>query len=289
MNSWKIISPAVVLVALSLVPLPANAGQRRGGGGSRSGGGGGSRSGSAPRTSSSPRSFSSPRTFSGGRTFSSPRSFGPSRGYSSFGPSRGYIGSRAIGPRFGGFGYRSFSRPYYSFRSRFSLGFGLFVGYPIAFPYYYDYGYPYAYGYPYPSYSYGYRYPYYSSYPYPYSYYPDPVYSAPRYPTSAYRYGSTYPNDPQQAPSQGSVGVTPGSGQQDFGGVSFNITPGDAQVYVDGEYAGVVSNFSPTSLPLTLAPGRHHIEIRANGYQTMTFDSDVTRGQVIPYQGSMQR
>jgi hypothetical protein len=85
------------------------------------------------------------------------------------------------------------------------------------------------------------------------------------------------------------VGVTPGSGQQDFGGVSFDITPSDAEVYVDGEYGGVVGNFTPTSQPLALTPGRHHFEIRANGYQTMTFDTDVTRGQVIPYHGSMQR
>jgi hypothetical protein len=115
------------------------------------------------------------------------------------------------------------------------------------------------------------------------------VYSAPRYPAPAYRYSSAYPNDPRQAPPQGSVGVAPGPGQQESGGVSFNISPSDAQVYVDGQYAGVVSDFSPTSQPLTLTPGRHQLEIRASGYQTMTFDADITRGQVIPYQGSMQR
>jgi hypothetical protein len=40
---------------------------------------------------------------------------------------------------------------------------------------------------------------------------------------------------------------------------------------------------------LTLTAGRHHVEIRAAGYQTMTFETDVTAGQVIPYQGTMQR
>ena len=38
-----------------------------------------------------------------------------------------------------------------------------------------------------------------------------------------------------------------------------------------------------------LIPGRHHIEIRASGHRAMTFDADVTSGQVIPYQGTMQR
>ena len=41
--------------------------------------------------------------------------------------------------------------------------------------------------------------------------------------------------------------------------------------------------------PLTLTPGRHRIEVRASGYQTMAFDADVTPGQVIPYQGTLQR
>ena len=53
--------------------------------------------------------------------------------------------------------FRSVSRPYYAFRPRVSVGFGLYVGYPVAFPYYgyaygnpYRYGNPYGYGYPYP-------------------------------------------------------------------------------------------------------------------------------------------
>ena len=35
--------------------------------------------------------------------------------------------------------------------------------------------------------------------------------------------------------------------------------------------------------------GRHHIEVRASGYQTMSFDVDIIAGQVIPYQGTMER
>jgi hypothetical protein len=50
-----------------------------------------------------------------------------------------------------------------------------------------------------------------------------------------------------------------------------------------------VRNFSATKEPLTLTPGRQSIEVRAAGYRTMVFDADVTPGQVIPYQGSMQR
>ena len=71
-------------------------------------------------------------------------------------------------------------------------------------------------------------------------------------------------------------------------GVSFEITPVDADVFVDGTYAGRVSNFGPRSQPLSVTPGRHLIEIRRQGYQTLSFDADVVAGQVIPYEGTMQ-
>jgi hypothetical protein len=70
--------------------------------------------------------------------------------------------------------------------------------------------------------------------------------------------------------------------------VSFELTPDTAEVYVDGQYMGTVSTFSPTARPLTLDAGRHHVQIRAQGYQTMEFDADITTGQVIPYRGTMQ-
>jgi hypothetical protein len=70
--------------------------------------------------------------------------------------------------------------------------------------------------------------------------------------------------------------------------VSFDITPATAEVFIDNKYVGKVSELGPTVQPLALAPGRHHIEIRAVGYQTMVIDTDIIEGQVIPYQGTMQ-
>jgi hypothetical protein len=151
------------------------------------------------------------------------------------------------------------------FRPRVSLGFGLWVGFPIAYPAYLGYYYPYYAPYPYPVYA-----------PYPYPAYPEypATYPPPAYPPAVY-------------PS-GSVGVQPGV-QTNTGGVSFEITPATAEVWVDGAYVGTVGQFTPTSQPLGLTPGRHHIEIRAPGYQTMVLDADIVPGQVIPYQGAMQR
>jgi hypothetical protein len=144
---------------------------------------------------------------------------------------------------------RPFYRPYYSFRPRTSLGFGLWVGYPVFYPYYYHY--PYQSPAPYPA-------------PAPY---PDPSFDP--------AYG--YPSD--------SVNVMPNNA----GGLSFDIFPNTAAVYVDGQYAGTAADFSPTMPPLALTPGRHYIDIRAVGFEPIVFDVDVLVGQVIPYQGTMRR
>jgi hypothetical protein len=81
------------------------------------------------------------------------------------------------------------------------------------------------------------------------------------------------------------VTVTPGSTA--YGGLSFEVTPADAEVHVDGALAGTVDEFSPTGQPLTLTPGVHTIEIRAPGHRTMIFDVTITAGQVIPYRGAL--
>ena len=191
--------------------------------------------------------------------------------------------------RGGGFiGGGSFYRPYYSFRPRLSLGFGLWMGYPVAYPYYYDYPYGYAYPYPPDPYAYGYAAP---SYGYPAQPYAPPnqssAYPPSNYPPSANPdngpYGQAYPAQPP------AVGVQRGGQQSAPGGISFEITPDTAAVFVDGTYVGTAGNFGPTSQPLGLIVGRHHIEIRASGYRTMTFDADVRAGQVIPYQGTLQQ
>ena len=178
-------------------------------------------------------------------------------------------GSRVYGSRYyGGGRYWNvapirYYHPYYSFRPYFSLGFGLWAGYPVSWAYpYYD--------------------PYYdpSAYPDPY---PDP-YSDP-YPATG---GPGYSVAPP-------VNVTPntqneaGLDQGNLGGMSFEISPSDAQIFIDGNPVGTVGQFTPSSQPLGVPAGRHHIEIRQSGYKTMSFDVDIVAGQVIPYQGQMER
>jgi hypothetical protein len=74
-----------------------------------------------------------------------------------------------------------------------------------------------------------------------------------------------------------------------MGGLSFQISPGDAQVFVDGRPVGTAGQFTPTTQPLGLPAGRHQIEVRASGYRTMSFEVNIVAGQVIPYQGTLER
>ena len=136
------------------------------------------------------------------------------------------VGRPYFGDRYAGRSY--YYRPYYAFRPRLSLGFGLWVGYPV----YYPYG----------------------------------------------LYVSRYD----------AAGIAPAV-NVGLGGISFEISPASASVFADGYFAGRVSDFAPTMAPLGLAPGRHHVEIREPGFDTMAFDVDVVAGQVLPFQGVMDR
>jgi len=274
----------VFAACLALSATPALAQSRRGG---RAQGRDSGRAVAAPRAEA-PRTGSRPvapptRSYDQGRYGQgravprpnvrvAPRVIAPAPRY--YGPStysRGYYGSRGyyVGPRYSYRPYtrvivpvRPYYRPYYAFRPHFSIGFGIFLGYPVPYPYYF--GAP-TYVYPYPP-----SYPSYPSYP-PYGYdpnYPPAPYGAPSYGTS-----TPYPTAPQQGT---------------YGGVSFEITPDDAAIYVDGTYVGVVRDFSPTHQPLTLTTGPHHIELQAQGCAPLTFDVTIVAGQVMPYRGALQ-
>jgi hypothetical protein len=82
---------------------------------------------------------------------------------------------------------------------------------------------------------------------------------------------------------RGYYGVAPGVRQ--YGGLSFDIQPADADLFVDGEYVGSVGTFTPYGEPLTLWPGVHRIAVVRDGFRTMEWEIAVQPGQVIPYRG----
>jgi hypothetical protein len=171
--------------------------------------------------------------------------------------SRYYGGGRYWGGHYWNVAPFHYFRPYYTFHPYFNLGFGLWAGYsvPWAYPYYYPYSYP---------------------YPYPYS-------------SAVPGYSVTPPVtvEPNTSAEPETAGVQPD--QSNLGGMSFEITPSDAQVFVDGNYVGTVGQFTPSSQPLGVPSGHHRVEVRLNGYKTIAFDADIVAGQVIPYQGQMER
>ena len=275
MVSAKLLLTVGLALALSVGSTPAFA-QRHGDGGGHSRGTA-VRGGSARGFGGGPRA-ASPRAVSPSRSFGSPPREVAPRGYAAGAP-RAYSSVRSGAVVRGAYAYPAyryvaparFYRPYYTFRPRLSIGFGLWVGYPVAYAAsYYDPWYsPYGTAYPYP-----YVYPY--SYPYGY---PAPAYPPASYPLPAAPVPSYGP--------RGTVGVQPAD--DSTGGLSFEITPASAEVTVDGTVVGTVGQFTSTSQPLGLPTGRHRIEIRAVGYRTTSFDVDILAGQVIPYQGSLER
>ena len=146
-----------------------------------------------------------------------------------------------------------FFHPYYTFQPLLSLGFGLWAGYPVAYPY---------------------------SFYYPF-YRPD-IYGSP-YDDAPYSPAAAYP------PAVTSSLEAQPSSDANMGGVSFDITPGTAELFVDDTLVGTVGQFTPTTQPLGLEAGHHRVEVRAPGYQTLRFDVDIVAGQVIPYQGTLTR
>jgi hypothetical protein len=251
---------AALAAALSLAAMPAGGQDRRGEGRERtrdrsaqSGGGGRERSvrQAVPRSSDDRQTSAaqaSPRS-------AERRPSQPSQDRSSSNQARAYRNDDRHGfaQPGGGFGrndYRSyvrpphfqpyrpfyFARPYYGFRPHVHLGFGIWLGAPVPYPWAYFGAYvPRVYGY----YDRGY-------------------------------YGM-------------SLGV------QQYGGLSFDIQPYDAGLFVDGEYVGTVGTFTPYGEPLTLWPGVHRVAIVRDGFRAMEFDVTIEPGRVIPYRGMLAR
>ena len=74
-----------------------------------------------------------------------------------------------------------------------------------------------------------------------------------------------------------------------FGGLTFDVTPADALVYIDGLFVGSADDFAPDGAPLPLPATLHKVQLRARGLQTETFEVTVPLGQVMPLRGTLRR
>lgn len=67
----------------------------------------------------------------------------------------------------------------------------------------------------------------------------------------------------------------------DIGRVRLKIRPRDAQVFVDGAYAGVVDDFDGVFQSLQLEAGSHKIEVRMPGFEDFEIDVHVQPGRTL--------
>ena len=78
---------------------------------------------------------------------------------------------------------------------------------------------------------------------------------------------------------EGYVGVSARTGR--YAAVKTDISPEEAQVYLDGKYIGTADDFDGMPDFLYLGPGKYHVEFRLPNYATFATDLDVTRGQHV--------
>lgn len=79
-----------------------------------------------------------------------------------------------------------------------------------------------------------------------------------------------------------SAAFAPGVGRP-YGGVRIDLAERDAEVLVDGYYAGIVDDFDGSFQHLNLEPGPHRIEIRREGFEPVSFEVNVEPGRTITY------
>jgi len=128
------------------------------------------------------------------------------------------------------------------------------------------------YAYRYPSFRYG-GYP--SSRYYGYSYY-DPYFSGDFFwAGGGWRSRSYY------------GGYYGGGYVSDFGKLRIQVKQRDAEVYIDGYYAGVVDDFDGVLQGLQLESGNYSVEVALPGFEPLQFDVHVTPGRTTTYKGDL--
>ena len=71
------------------------------------------------------------------------------------------------------------------------------------------------------------------------------------------------------------------------GGLRLTMGPKDAQVFVDGYYAGVVDDFDGAFQHVNLRAGPHHVEIRGLGFDPLDFDVYIVDRHTTTYRGTL--
>jgi hypothetical protein len=71
------------------------------------------------------------------------------------------------------------------------------------------------------------------------------------------------------------------------GRLNLHVSPTSSQVFVEGYYVGTVADFQDRGL--WLEPGPRRIELRADGYEDVTFDVRILEDQSVEYRRDLLR
>jgi hypothetical protein len=143
------------------------------------------------------------------------------------------------------------------------------TGHPVTVVHggYYYRPYPYWYGYPGFSFAFGFGYPWYG-FGYPWFGYGYPGF--PYYPSYPYAYPYPYAIDHTSA-------------------VRLEVTPKQAEVYVDSYYAGIVDDYDGAFQRLHLPPGEHEITLYLDGYRTVHQNLRLSPGSTFKVKYMMEK
>jgi len=95
---------------------------------------------------------------------------------------------------------------------------------------------------------------------------------------------------PGSCPPGPAIDVTryiPPSDDTESGGLRLRIRPIMASVFVDGRYAGRVSQFDGNFERLVLTAGSHSVVIRAPKYEPLKIDAEIRAGHTTLYRGAL--
>ncbi|HEY6507467.1 MAG TPA: PEGA domain-containing protein, partial [Vicinamibacterales bacterium] len=127
-----------------------------------------------------------------------------------------------------------------------------------------------------------YYYPYYAPYYYPYysSYFGGYYYDSYAWGSVGFGVGWGGPGLYGGYPAYGGYGYG-------LGRLRLQVSQRDAEVFIDGYYAGQVDDFDGRLQGLDLETGGYSVEVRKAGWETLTFDVRVTPGRTTTYKAEL--
>jgi hypothetical protein len=121
---------------------------------------------------------------------------------------------------------------------------------------------------------------YYPYYPLSYGFFWNPWWGY-GYPWGGYGYGGYYGGGY-------GYGGYPGPASEAYGGLRLKVKPKEAEVFVDGYFAGIVDDFDGAFQQLNLDVGPHRIEVRHPGHEPLAFEIRTQPDEKITYKGTLQ-